>query len=137
MNDRELLEQSIKRLSEQKESIDKALIELSNQYWKYQIEDNKNKYNNAFLVYRNDCNSCPKSEEDFWDIFHYVRKVNDDNSAEVLRFEIDANNHICIKEETICSVVILENLQPVDKDEIREKWFKIMELLSLYNNCFE
>lgn len=134
MNDKELLEQSINKLTKQREVIDKELIDLKNQYFKYEITDNQKKYNGTFWVYRKNCFSCPQSD----DVYIYVVRVNDDNIVETLRFEIDENSQLSIEEEKIYSITALESqYEQVSKEEISNEWFEVRALLDMYNRAFE
>lgn len=137
MNDREILKQSIDKLQVQYNTINTTLIDLKNQYWKYDIEDNQKKYNKTFWVYRNNCESCPESEADFWDVYIYVKQVTDDNTIEIIRFELDKNLQIYIKEDKMSPVSILECYKQVDKKEISEKWFEIKQWLNTYDEVFK
>lgn len=118
----------------QREVIDKELIDLKNQYFKYEITDNQKKYNGTFWVYRKNCFLCPQSD----DVYIYVVRVNDDNIVETLRFEIDGNSQLSIEEEKIYSITALESqYEQVSKEEISNEWFKVRALLDMYNRAFE
>lgn len=136
MNDKEILKLSIERLAEQGKTINKSLIELKNKYFKYEVEELKAKYQNTFWIYKNNCYSCPQSSEDYWDVYYFVRNVDEDGIIELLEFSINKDFELTIKEEKTSSCCF-NNYEAITKEEFLTKWEEAMGLIDIYKSIFE
>jgi hypothetical protein len=128
MNKKETLHKTIEETKEQFNILRDKLSKLEEQYKEYDIQDTKDKYTNTYWVYRNNSYSLAKSEDDFWDEFYFIKNVDNDGDIEALKFYLDKNDKLEIKQE-IVPKHYFDYFEQIDQFEIQEAWNIVLNKL--------
>jgi hypothetical protein len=130
MNEKIKLVEAIKEATKQFNEWRDKLNKLEKQYKQYEIQDLRDKYNNTFWVYKNNCYSIPQNEEDYWNVYYHVEEVDQDSYIEVLKISIDKDNMLEIKQEKIWGELFKNaEFEQTNQEEFQKMWNKIEEII--------
>lgn len=63
---------------------------LQEEYYKmYEIPRLNEKYLNKYFIYRNNSYSCPKTENDYWNVYYKVIKIAENGGIEAIELQKD------------------------------------------------
>jgi len=128
---KELLEKQFAEQTQLMKQEREKLYRIQDELQAYENEELKGKYLGKYFKYPRNCYSCPKTEEDYWDIYYYVVSVTENGMLNTIRHEKTSDGEIKIGKEIKHGMSFLSSeIVEVSKNEYVESWKFLMDKIT-------
>ena len=108
--------------------IDSNIVEkckLQEEYYKtYELPRLKEKYLNKYYIYRNNSYGCPKTEDDYWNVYYKVIEITENGAIQAIELQKDKYGRIESSITTMSS-----SLEEITEKEYIKETSKILGAL--------
>lgn len=128
---KELLEKQLQEQTQLIKQEREKLYKIQDELQVFENDELKEKYLGKYFKYSRNCYSCPKTEEDYWDIYYFVVNVVENGMLNTIRHEKTSDGEIKIGKELKHGMSFLDSkIIEVSKEEYKNAWKLIMDKIT-------